>query len=140
MKRGEKKCLPFDRSFAWQSNSNRPSNCACSTGNVFNNLSAFIVRNDPSSFPRFTLQKSNATVRQESALSFKYFAQRRMNGDMSYPNDLRRKTVKLFNEIHLCSDCEKKNHFLFMCNVLDGGASVQQICMMYMDMVFWSMV
>lgn len=41
--------LPFVKSFDWQSNSKRASNCPCNTGKVFNNLSAFMVRSEPSS-------------------------------------------------------------------------------------------
>lgn len=36
------------------------------------------------SYPLFTLQKSNATVRYESAFSLRYFEYRLMNGDISY--------------------------------------------------------
>lgn len=45
------------RSLAVQSNSNSASNCDCSTGKVFNNFSAFIVRKVRSSFLKYNLKR-----------------------------------------------------------------------------------
>ena len=56
---------PFVRSLAEQSNSSSPSSWACSTGSVFSNFSAFIVRSVPSSFLKCTKK-----INLKSAIKF----------------------------------------------------------------------